>query len=95
MGKLLVYLPEINDRTALHFYSKGKSWKLRDYSTGTENVIFSNQDSNKSAEDILSEAKYKIKADGKHPVTNIEFWKGKIEEVNEQLKNMELMEVSK
>lgn len=92
MARLLVYLPVINDRTALHFSSKGDSWKLRDYSTDTENVILSNQDSDKSVEDILSEAKYKIKADGTQSVTNVAFWKGKIREFNEQLENMKLME---
>jgi len=61
MGKLLVYLSEINDKTALHFYSAGKSWKLRDYSTGEENEILSNQVSNKTVEEILSEAKFKKK----------------------------------
>jgi len=92
MGKLLIYLPEINNKTALHFYSTGASWKLRDYSSGEENVILSNRDSNKSVEDILSEAKFKMKADGNRPVTDIEFWKGKIKKVNIHLKNEKLME---
>jgi hypothetical protein len=95
MGKLLIYLPEINDKTALHFYSTGESWKLRDYSTGEENVILSNQDSNKSVEEILLEAKFKKKADGKHPVTDVEFWKGKIEKVNKHLKIEKLMELER
>ena len=45
MARLLVWIPEINSSTLLFFFSSGDSWKLRDFSSGREQVIMSNQDS--------------------------------------------------
>jgi hypothetical protein len=81
MARLFIYLPEFDSDTTLFFFSTGDSWKLRDFSTGRENVISSNQKSKYTVQEILSKALYKEDAP-RIPVKNVEFWKGEIERIN-------------
>jgi hypothetical protein len=56
MARLFIYIPEFDSDTTLFFFSTGDSWKLRDFSTGRENVITSNQESKYTVHEILSKA---------------------------------------
>jgi len=84
MARLFIYIPEFDSDTTLFFFSTGDSWKLRDFSTGRENVISSNQESKYTVHEILSKALYKEDA-RRIPLKNLEFWKGEIDRVNKYL----------
>lgn len=81
MGRLFVYIPEIDDSTALFFFSSGDSWKLRDFSSGRDNVIMGSLDGQYSADQILSKVTYQESAPRK-PVDDFHFWKAEIDRVN-------------
>lgn len=84
MARLFIYIPEFDSDTTMFFFSTGDSWKLRDFSTGRENVISSSQESKYTIPEILSKALYKENAP-RISVKNAEFWKGEIERINKHL----------
>ena len=47
-----IYIPTVRKNTFLHFSSQGTSWKLRDYSQGTEEVVLESSSSGPSVEEI-------------------------------------------
>ena len=84
MANLIIYIPEFDSDTALFFFYRGGSWKLRDFSTGREKVVSSNQVSKYTVDEIRSMALHEEKV---RPISvkNVDEWKSEIECVNKYL----------
>jgi hypothetical protein len=94
MARLLIYIPEFHSDTALFFFSKGDSWKLRDYSTGRENVVSSNQVSKYTVDEIRSMALHEEEV-RRISIKNVEKWKSEIERVNKYLTEKRIIKKGK
>ena len=84
MARLIIYIPEFDSDTALFFFYRGDSWKLRDFSTGRESVVSSNQKSKYTVDKIRSMALHEEEVRA-ISVKNVEEWKSEIERVNKYL----------
>ena len=84
MANLIIYIPEFDSDTALFFFYRGGSWKLRDFSTGREKVVSGNQVSKYTVDEIRSMALHEEKV---RPISvkNVDEWKSEIERVNKLL----------
>jgi hypothetical protein len=89
MGRLLIYNPEINKNTVLHFnFTKGGSWKIRDYSSGKEKVIKSSKNSHLSVEAIMRAVKWQDDAESRRSVKEHDYWKNEIDKCNNEINKL-------
>ena len=85
----MLYIPKLIKKlslnnTFLFFSFRGKSWKLRDYSEGFENVVLQSSNSGYSVQEISDISIHDLPAPPKHKHTEIDYWKKETESLNQK-----------
>ena len=78
-----IFMPEINRRTFLFFYRKGDSYSLREYPKHGGVILSYGKSYRYNAQELLALAKFNEDAPT-HPVTDENFWREKIDEINKK-----------
>jgi len=81
-GVSLIYSPELNEHTFLHFSWRGENSALRDYSIS--NTIQPFEDRRYRASDISKRIKFEKKIPNRKPIWDVKFWHEKVIALNKE-----------